>query len=73
MSPDQKRAVAIAANKIAENGTWDLQILKQEVQVLADLNFDFDFAAIGFHPGETDAAGSHPLATKGENSRASGS
>ncbi|WP_084675000.1 DNA methyltransferase [Bradyrhizobium sp. WSM2793] len=62
LSPAQKRALAIADNKIAENGTWDLQILKQEVQVLADLNFDFDFAAIGFQPAEVDLLLDQPTA-----------
>lgn len=54
LSPAEKRAVAIADNKIAANGTWDLQVLREDLQVLTDLNFDFDFAAIGFDTPEID-------------------
>ena len=32
LSPEQKRAFAIADNKIAENASWDLEILKSELQ-----------------------------------------
>lgn len=55
LSPAEKRALAIADNKIAENATWDLQVLREDLQVLADLNVDFDFAAIGFHTAEIDS------------------
>ncbi|GMO16186.1 MULTISPECIES: site-specific DNA-methyltransferase [Bradyrhizobium] len=52
LSPAEKRAFALADNKIAANGTWDLQLLREELQVLVDLNFDFD--AIGFDTPEID-------------------
>lgn len=54
LSPEQKRAFAIADNKIAENATWDFELLKGELQVLSNLKYDFDFSAIGFETAEVD-------------------
>jgi DNA modification methylase len=48
----QKRALRIADNKLAENASWDLQILAEELKVLVDL--DFDVSLTGFETAEID-------------------
>ena len=42
----QRRALVIADNKIAENAGWDEELLRQEIHVLDDLDFDIDI--LGF-------------------------
>ncbi len=42
----QRRALVIADNKIAENAGWDENLLRQELHVLDDLDFDIDI--LGF-------------------------
>ncbi|MCJ9733442.1 DNA methyltransferase [Bradyrhizobium sp. PRIMUS42] len=61
LSPAEKRAFAIADNKIAANGTWDLQVLREELQVLTNLSYDFDFASIGFETAEVDLILDQPV------------
>jgi ParB-like chromosome segregation protein Spo0J len=47
----QKKAYIIADNKIAQNATWDFELLKLEVQ---NLQQDFDFKNLGFNREELD-------------------
>jgi len=46
----QRRALVIADNKIAENAGWDEDLLRQELHVLDDLDFDIDI--LGFNEDE---------------------
>jgi DNA modification methylase len=53
----QKRALAIADNKITELGEWDLDILSEELAFLFDdasVELDFDPRIIGFDTVEVD-------------------
>lgn len=52
LSPEQRRALVIADNQIAENAGWDLDKLRAE---LDDLRADgFDLGLVGFSAGELD-------------------
>ena len=47
-SQEDKRAYRLADNQLAERGSWDLDLLRNEIQ---DLGFaDFDLGLIGFEP-----------------------
>lgn len=50
LTDEQKRAYIIADNKLALNAGWDLDVLKMELQSLADLGFDLPL--IGFSEDE---------------------
>jgi DNA modification methylase len=52
MSPVQRRAYAIADNKLALSSGWDREILAQELAALGEL--DFDLPTIGFSVTEAD-------------------
>jgi DNA modification methylase len=54
LSDAEKRAFIVADNKLSEPGTWDLDILRSELQFFTDLNIDFDFSVLGFETGEVD-------------------
>ena len=54
LSEPQKRAFALADNRLAELASWNEQSLKRELQFLCDLNVDYDFSAIGFDTAEVD-------------------
>jgi DNA modification methylase len=49
----QKRAYIIADNKLALNAGWDFELLKVEIDDLAEVNFDF--GVTGFSQEELDA------------------
>lgn len=53
----QKRALAIADNKIAANAGWDRSVLSAELGELATLlpEIDLDISILGFEPAEIDA------------------
>jgi len=46
LSPSQKRAFALADNQLALNASWDLEMLRLELEALAEENFDLDL--LGF-------------------------
>lgn len=46
---EEKRAYALADNRIAENAEWDPERLREQLEGLADLDFDLD--AAGFDMG----------------------
>jgi ParB-like chromosome segregation protein Spo0J len=48
LSPAQIRAYVLADNKIAEDASWDKDILKIELQHLVNLD-EIDVLFIGFH------------------------
>ena len=52
LTENQRRALVIADNKIAENAGWDEELLRLEVQNLADVDFDLDL--LGFDDVELD-------------------
>lgn len=52
LSENQKRALVIADNRIAENSTWDFEILKLEIDDLVNENFDLNL--LGFSTDELD-------------------
>lgn len=51
-SEDERRAYALADNRIAENAGWDTGILRGELDAL--ISTDFDIAAIGFDQDAID-------------------
>jgi DNA modification methylase len=50
----QKRALALADNKLAENAGWDPEILAQELRYLSEIEVDFDVEITGFSAAEID-------------------
>jgi len=50
----QKRAFALADNKIALNSDWDLEILQLDMKELSALNLNFDLEITGFETAEID-------------------
>jgi 16S rRNA G966 N2-methylase RsmD len=54
LTPAQKRALAIADNKMTDESDWDGEALRLELVKLADLELDFDVELTGFSTGEID-------------------
>lgn len=56
LSATQKRALALADNKLSELGEWDLPIVAEELQFLSDpaLDLGFDLQLLGFDTVEID-------------------
>ena len=54
LTKEQKRALAIADNKLAEKSVWDFDVLKTELLSIIDVEPDFDLFAIGFETPELD-------------------
>jgi DNA modification methylase len=56
LSETEKRALALADNKVALNAGWDRQLLARELGELADLlpECDLDVEITGFEPAEID-------------------
>ena len=54
LSDEQKRAFALADNKIALNSDWDLEILQLQMKELSALNLNFDLEVTGFGTAEID-------------------
>jgi hypothetical protein len=54
LSEEQKRAYIIADNRIAENATWDPEILRVELETLSSVDLSFDLEIIGFEMAEID-------------------
>lgn len=63
LSEAQLKAYVIADNKLAELAGWDEQILAKELQLLTELNLDFDIEVTGFEMGEIDVL----IENQGEN------
>jgi len=55
MTPTQKRSYVIADNRLAEDSTWDRQLLALEFEDLGKLDPDFDLTQTGFEEPEIDA------------------
>lgn len=54
LSPDQKAKFVLAANKLAEDGSWDRPTLKLEFSMLIEMGCDIDLETTGFDIGEID-------------------
>lgn len=56
LSEKEKRALAIADNKLAELGKWDLEILSEDLKILDDpeLESSLDIRILGFDTPEID-------------------
>ncbi len=54
LSDAERRAYVIADNRLAELAGWDREILRIELQGLADLDLDFDVEITGFDTAELD-------------------
>ena len=50
----QRRAFAIADNRLTENSTWDDRLLADQLKGLSILDLSFDLEATGFEMGEID-------------------
>ncbi len=54
LTETQKRALALADNKLAENAGWNPEILAQELHYLIEVEVDFDVSVTGFEAAEID-------------------
>ena len=63
LSDAQRRAYAIAANRLAELSGWDDELLRLELGELAVLDLDFSIELTGFATAEIDAIVLAPPAT----------
>jgi len=54
LSEAERRAYVIADNRLAELAGWDREILAIELQVLSDMELDFDLEITGFETAEID-------------------
>jgi len=54
LTEEQKRAFALADNKIALNSDWDLEILQLDMKELSALDLNFDLEITGFETAEID-------------------
>ena len=63
MTPEQKRAYALADNKIALNAGWDEAMLAAELGALLHIDSAFDIGLTGFSIAEVDTLieGIHPV------------
>lgn len=55
MTAQQKRAYALADNKLAQNAGWDEEILAGELKELLSVELDFDIGVTGFEVAEIDS------------------
>src|SRR3954467_5096530 len=54
LSEAQKRAYAIADNRLAELAGWDEQLLALELRYISELEIDFELTLTGFETAEID-------------------
>ena len=54
MSEAQKRAYALADNRLAEAAGWDRELLALELRYITELEVDFDLELTGFEMAEID-------------------
>lgn len=54
LTDPQKRALALADNKLSENAGWNPRILAWELRYLSEVEIDFDVEITGFSTGEID-------------------
>src|ERR1700692_23108 len=69
LTDEQKRAFALADNKIALNSDWDLEILRVDMKELSALDLNFDVEVTGFETAQIDLLIDGPTApTKADRS-----
>ena len=56
LSEPERRALALADNKIADNGSWDQDKLAAELKFLTEVEIDLDITVTGFEMAEIDLA-----------------
>jgi DNA modification methylase len=54
LTENQVRAFMIADNRLAEQATWDPNLLAEQLKELCDVELNFDLEATGFEIGEID-------------------
>ncbi len=54
LTPAQKRAFALADNRLAEDASWDFEILAVELKELSEINLDVVVETTGFESVEID-------------------
>jgi DNA modification methylase len=54
LSDAEKRAYALADNRLAERADWDVQILGEELKFLTEIEVDFDISITGFDTVDID-------------------
>jgi DNA modification methylase len=54
LSESQRRAFMIADNRLAEQASWNEQLLSEQFKELCEVELDFDLEATGFEVGEID-------------------
>lgn len=54
LSEAQKRAYRIADNKLAELGTWSIELLQMEFKALDELKLDMPLTITGYDMGDID-------------------
>ncbi|CAN5451968.1 DNA modification methylase [soil metagenome] len=54
LSHAEQQALAIADNRLTENGTWDERLLAERLSDLSKLELDFSLEVTGFEMGEID-------------------
>jgi hypothetical protein len=54
LTPERKRAFALADNRLAELGSWDEEVLSVELQELFSMDLDFDIEVTGFDTVDLD-------------------
>lgn len=55
LTAEQKRAFALADNRIALNSGWDVEMLKLDLKELSELDLNFDLEITGFETAEIDS------------------
>jgi DNA modification methylase len=50
----EQRAFILADAKLTEHGTWNPEVLRDEIQFFSELSIDFDFSVIGFETADVD-------------------
>lgn len=54
LTETEKRALAIADNKLSDNSTWNVELLAEELKIMSAPDFDLDVSITGFDTAETD-------------------
>ena len=54
LTESQKRALAIADNKLSDNSEWNVELLAEELKILSAPDFELDVSITGFETAEID-------------------
>ncbi len=61
LSEAEKRAYALADNRVALDAGWDAELVKSELAYIAELDLEFDLTLTGFETAEIDLALDGPV------------